>query len=160
MACRVGASGGGFSAAFSRPAWQTSVVGETGRGVPDVCANADPETGYNILVDGRQEVIGGTSAVAPLWAGLIALLNQKLQTRVGYINSPLYAVSESNCFHDITVGNNGAYTCQQGWDPVTGLGSPIGTQFATNSVQDDDTRATDCGGRRSVQEQPRQALGS
>lgn len=130
-----GASGGGYSTVFSRPAWQANDVGQPGRGVPDVAGNADPETGYNVLVDGQQDVIGGTSAVAPLWAGLIALLNQKLQTRVGYINSSVYSVVESSCFRDITVGNNGAYTCAQGWDAVTGLGSPIGVQLLQSAFR-------------------------
>lgn len=124
-----GASGGGYSSVFARPAWQTSNASQSGRGVPDVAGNADPETGYNVLIDGRHDVIGGTSAVAPLWAGFIALCNQKLQTRVGNINSTLYGAVQSNCFRDITVGNNGAYSCGPGWDPVTGLGSPKGIQL-------------------------------
>jgi kumamolisin len=124
-----GASGGGYSTAFSRPSWQANDVGQPGRGVPDVSANADPETGYNVLVDGRQEVLGGTSAVAPLWAGLIALINQTLQTRVGYINPSLYSAVQTSSFHDITEGNNGAFSCARGWDAVTGLGSPMGVQL-------------------------------
>src|SRR5205823_2774617 len=60
--------------------------GQTGRGVPDVSGVGDPETGFNIILNGRQEPIGGTSAVAPLWAGLIALINQKLKRRIGFIN--------------------------------------------------------------------------
>ena len=130
-----GASGGGYSTVFARPAWQVSNVGQPGRGVPDVAGNADPETGYNVLVDGQHDVIGGTSAVAPLWAGLIALLNQKLQTRVGYINPSIYRAAESNCFHDITVGNNGAFSCAKGWDAVTGLGSPIGVQLLQSAFR-------------------------
>jgi kumamolisin len=124
-----GASGGGYSTVFSRPSWQVNDVGQPGRGVPDVAANADPQTGYNVLIDGQQDVIGGTSAVAPLLAGLIALLNQTLQTRVGYINSSIYSVAQTSCFHDITVGNNGAFSCAPGWDAVTGLGSPIGVKL-------------------------------
>jgi len=130
-----GSSGGGYSTVFSRPTWQKTDVGQPGRGVPDVSGNADPETGYNVLVDGQQNVIGGTSAVAPLWAGLIALLNQKLQTRVGYVNPTLYAAAESTCFHDITEGNNGAFSCGPGWDAVTGLGSPIGVQLLQSAFR-------------------------
>jgi kumamolisin len=120
-----GATGGGYSITFACPAWQ-EITSQSGRGVPDVAGNADPETGYNILVDGQQMVVGGTSAVAPLWAGLIALLNQKLQNRIGFINPSLYDMNQSTCFRDITQGNNGAYSAAPGWDATTGLGSPIG----------------------------------
>ncbi len=76
-----GAGGGGFSNQFPLPVWQSSAKIKPpagGRGVPDVSGDADPETGYNVLVDGESTVLGGTSAVAPLWSGLIALLNEKL----------------------------------------------------------------------------------
>lgn len=131
-----GATGGGFSTQFPQPTYQSSLAtsypGQTGRGVPDVAGVADPDTGYNILVDGTQEVVGGTSAVAPLWAGLVALLNQQLNTRLGFLNPKIYALAEpSNGFNDITQGNNGAYSAGPGWDPCTGLGSPIGTTLAT-----------------------------
>jgi kumamolisin len=131
-----GATGGGFSVQFSQPTYQSelssSYPGQTGRGVPDVSGDADPDTGYNILVDGQQEVVGGTSAVAPLWAGLVALLNQQLNTRLGFLNPTLYALpGPDNGFNDITEGNNGAYSAGPGWDPCTGLGSPIGTTLAT-----------------------------
>ncbi|MGD0801386.1 MAG: S53 family peptidase, partial [Terracidiphilus sp.] len=121
-----GATGGGYSTFFSRPEYQSSVVQRANRGVPDVAGDADPETGYKVQVDGQQLVIGGTSAVAPLWAGLIALLNQKLQSRIGLINPLLYNLDESTCFHDISSGNNGAFTAGPGWDAATGLGSPVG----------------------------------
>ena len=122
-----GASGGGYSTVFDRPAWQAAVVTQAFRGVPDVAGDADPETGYNVRVDGKNLVVGGTSAVAPLWAGLIALLNAKLNTRLGYINPQLYAINQSAGFHDITVGNNGAFPARPGWDACTGLGSPDAT---------------------------------
>jgi len=126
-----GATGGGFSTEFSCPSWQTNATRniQSGRGVPDVAGNADPDTGYNILVDGQQLVVGGTSAVAPLWAGLIALLNQKLQNRIGFISPSLYGMNQSSCFRDITLGNNGAYSATAGWDATTGLGSPLGMQL-------------------------------
>ena len=73
-----GATGGGVSDVFAEPAYQTGAFSGNVRGVPDVAGDADPETGYNVLVDGHSMVIGGTSAVAPLWAGLVALMNQKL----------------------------------------------------------------------------------
>jgi kumamolisin len=121
-----GASGGGFSASFPLPAWQTGVTG-TMRGVPDVAGNADPETGYQVSVDGTSTVIGGTSAVAPLWAGLLALVNQSLGKRVGFVNPLLYA-NATAAFTDIISGNNNGFQAGPGWDPVTGLGSPIGTK--------------------------------
>jgi kumamolisin len=121
-----GASGGGYSTQFPRPAWQSAVVTQTNRGVPDVSGDADPESGYNVRVDGQDMVVGGTSAVAPLWAGLIAVLNQKLGRRLGFVNPMFYAMNQSAGFHDITQGNNGAFAARPGWDPCTGLGSPDG----------------------------------
>lgn len=126
-----GASGGGYSAQFPLPSWQASAAitppAGLGRGVPDVAGDADPETGYNVLVDGEKLVIGGTSAVAPLWSGLIALLNEKLGKPLGFLNPILYGIpSSDDAFHDITSGSNGAYSAKPGWDPVTGLGSPSG----------------------------------
>ncbi len=96
-----------------------------GRGVPDVAGDASPATGYQILVDGEQEIVGGTSAVAPLWAGLIAVLNQQLGAHVGFLNPRLYPLGEAP-FFDITSGNNGAFSAGAGWDPCTGLRSPNG----------------------------------
>jgi kumamolisin len=124
-----GASGGGYSTVYPLPSWQTGVAGVTGtmRGVPDVSGDADPETGYQVSVDGTNTVIGGTSAVAPLYAGLFALINQSTGTRVGFVNPTLYA--NGSAFTDITSGNNNGYEAGPGWDPVTGLGSPIGTSI-------------------------------
>ncbi len=120
-----GASGGGYSTQFTRPSWQAG-NSETGRGVPDVSGDADPGTGYDVSVDGEATVIGGTSAVAPLWAGLIALVNQAAGRKVGFVNPVLYA--HPTALSDITSGNNNGYSCTPGWDPVTGLGSPKGAQ--------------------------------
>ena len=124
-----GASGGGYSSVFDRPSWQASVVNRPTRGVPDASGDADPNTGYNILVDGEQAVIGGTSAVAPLWAGLIARCNQLLGSRLGFLNPALYSINQNSGFRDITQGNNGAFTATPGWDPCTGLGPPVGTRL-------------------------------
>jgi kumamolisin len=127
-----GATGGGVSESFALPSFQSSANvpkapnGFVGRGVPDVAGDADPETGYNVVVDGQQSVIGGTSAVAPLWAGLFALINQSLGKNVGYVNSLLYSANEEATFHDITSGNNDGYSAGPGWDACTGLGSPNG----------------------------------
>ncbi len=125
-----GAGGGGVSAVFPLPAWQAGVgvppaAGSGGRGVPDVCGDASPETGYQVRVDGEAQVVGGTSAVAPLWAGLIAILNQRLGVNVGYLNPRLYACGEAP-FFDVVTGDNGAFSAAVGWDPCTGLGSPNG----------------------------------
>src|SRR5208337_2546825 len=99
-----------------------------GRGLPDVAGDADPATGYQAQVDGSSFAVGGTSAVAPLWAGLIALFNQSLGTPVGYLNPNLYQslAGDAGTFHDITSGNNGDYSAGPGWDPCSGWGSPNG----------------------------------
>ena len=76
-------------------------------------------------------MIGGTSAVAPLWAGLIALINESIGKPVGFVNPLLYQiVSSAGDFNDITSGTNGAYSAGPGWDACTGLGSPLGAQIA------------------------------
>lgn len=125
-----GATGGGISTVFALPAWQKNAkVPSGGRGVPDVTGDAAPETGYQIQVDGQSEVVGGTSAVAPLWAGLIALLNQKLGKPVGFLNPQIYPLLGDGAFRDITKGNNGTYSAAPGWDACTGLGSPVGNQL-------------------------------
>jgi kumamolisin len=132
LANKEGATGGGVSRIFPIPSYQASagvpVHPETkfaGRGVPDVSGDADPVTGYQVRVDGKNTVIGGTSAVAPLWAGLIALLNQRLGKPVGFVQPALYRIGES-AFRDIATGNNGGYQASASWDACTGLGSPNG----------------------------------
>jgi kumamolisin len=134
-----GATGGGISAVFSKPAYQNSVSvppsanppHSIGRGVPDVAAVADPVTGVVVMhIDGKHlEQIGGTSASTPLWASLIARLNQGLNARCGFLNPVLYEKFSSGVLHDIKVGNNGAYQAGPGWDACTGLGSPDGDQL-------------------------------
>ncbi|HYA89709.1 MAG TPA: peptidase S53, partial [archaeon] len=132
LANNEGATGGGVSQVFPRPAFQqsagvpTAPNGFAGRGVPDVAGDADPTTGYNVLVDGQSTVIGGTSAVAPLWSGLLARINQSLKTSVGYLNPLLYSTGIESTLHDITSGSNGAWSSGPGWDPCTGLGTPDG----------------------------------
>jgi kumamolisin len=134
MATGEGATGGGVSAQFPLPAWQTSAAvpqgpdGHAGRGVPDVAGNADPQTGYQVYIDGKSQVIGGTSAVAPLWAGLVARLNQKLGGSLADAHAAFYGAG-ARAFRDITSGNNGAYRATPGWDACTGLGSPRGTEL-------------------------------
>jgi kumamolisin len=126
-----GAGGGGFSVQFPLPTWQSAdKITGGGRGVPDVSGDADPETGYKILVDSESLVIGGTSAVAPLWSGLIALLNQKLKKPVGFLQPTLYGLAmTAGAFHDITSGSNGAFSAGPGWDAASGLGSPSGANL-------------------------------
>ena len=99
------------------------------RGVPDVSGNADPATGYDVLIDGTNTVIGGTSAVAPLWAGIIASINAAKGSPIGFINPTLYATPSA--LRDIAQGNNGNFAAALGWDACTGLGSPDGGQIAT-----------------------------
>jgi kumamolisin len=131
------ATGGGVSDIFPLPAWQRAAGvpasanpgKQRGRGVPDVAGDAAPETGYRVRVDGEDGVIGGTSAVAPLWAALIALCNQKLGTPAGYLNPLIYGAHGKSALRDITQGGNGAYRAKAGWDPCTGWGSPDGTKF-------------------------------
>jgi kumamolisin len=132
------AGGGGVSDFFALPAYQSSAAvppsanpgRRIGRGVPDVAGDADPATGYEVRVDGQNAVFGGTSAVAPLWAGLVALMNQKLKKPVGFLNPLLYdATVNKDSFHDITSGNIGAYDAKAGWDPCTGWGSPNGAKL-------------------------------
>lgn len=140
-----GAGGGGVSVVFPVPAYQQNVNvpqsanpgGKTGRGVPDVAGDADPDTGYTVRVDGETMTVGGTSAVAPLWAGLIALLNQAVGQSVGFFQPFLYSRAGMASLHEITSGSNGAYSAHLGWNPCTGLGSPDGTDLLTTlqSVQ-------------------------
>jgi kumamolisin len=132
-----GATGGGVSSFFARPSYQeglnaTKTQGGTEalqmRGVPDVCGVADPRTGYDVRVDGQDLIIGGTSAVAPLWAGLIARINAAKARRAGFINPHLYV--NTGALRDITQGNNGSFAATTGWDACTGLGSPNGQKVA------------------------------
>jgi len=134
----IGAGGGGISKLFGLPSWQEKVgvplsanaPHKAGRGVPDVSGLADPKTGYQIInVDGSFDPkfpTGGTSATAPLWAALIARINQALGTRAGYLNPLLYTRFSTGVLRDITHGTIGDYVAGPGWDPCTGLGSPDG----------------------------------
>ena len=118
-------TGGGFSAIFKPQPWEAGAPHGPGRMVPDVAADADPATGFEVIVHGQSTVIGGTSAVAPLYAGLFASFGRKL----GFVNAILW--SNHLAFNDITQGDNGHYRARIGPDPCTGLGSPIGSKLAT-----------------------------
>jgi kumamolisin len=134
-----GATGGGVSVIFSKPSYQDNVQipvsvtppHQIGRGVPDVSAVGDPQTGLVVIhIDGKKlDPIGGTSASTPLWAGLIARLNEGLKARCGFLNPLLYTRFSSGVLRDITQGNNGAYAAGPGWDACTGLGSPDGEKL-------------------------------
>jgi kumamolisin len=137
-----GATGGGVSNVFPLPTWQanSNVPAPTtsggGRGVPDVSGDADPSSGYTVRVDGKSLVIGGTSAVAPLWAGLIAVANAQNGNCAGFIQPAVYAAKGKAAFNDITSGTNYTGTpvgfkAGPGWDACSGLGSPIGTKLIT-----------------------------
>ncbi|HTV07921.1 MAG TPA: S53 family peptidase [Candidatus Aquilonibacter sp.] len=136
LSLNEGATGGGVSTLFTLPSWQansgvpTPTTKSGGRGVPDVAGDADPSTGYTIRVDGETTTIGGTSAVAPLWAGLIALANAGNKKDAGFVNAVLYSASPSP-FRDITSGNNGAFHAEPGWDACSGLGSPRGAAIVS-----------------------------
>jgi kumamolisin len=130
------ATGGGVSVTFPRPDYQAKAAVPApshaggGRGVPDVAGDADPNSGYQVRVDGKGLVIGGTSAVAPLMAGLVALLNQGLGHPVGFLNPVIYSLKPgSGAFRDITVGNNGKFSAKSGWDACTGLGVADGSRL-------------------------------
>ena len=137
-----GSTGGGVSDAFPTPDWQSAAgipprAGgpSSGRGVPDVAGVADPQTGYQVVVDGSSTVIGGTSAVAPLWAGLVCRLAQLTGKPLGLLNPTIYAGvtagTAAKGFRDITQGTNGAYSAEAGWDACTGLGTPDGSALLT-----------------------------
>jgi kumamolisin len=156
LASGEGAGGGGVSDQFALPSWQAGAgvparvggspggppagpasgpVGAGGRGVPDVAGNADPTTGYQIYSAGKAQVVGGTSAVAPLWSALVARLAQATGQRFGLLQPILYAGVTPGAdvagFRDITSGNNGAYAAGPGWDACSGLGTPDGTALLT-----------------------------
>jgi len=132
-------TGGGPSLVYPIPDWQKAVALADGHGfrqVPDVAADADPQTGFHIVFDGQDTQIGGTSAATPMWAALIALVNQDLVSKklreVGFANPAIYwmganqAKFPTNPFHDVTAGNNLAFNATKGWDFATGWGTPDG----------------------------------
>jgi kumamolisin len=129
-----GATGGGVSEHFAVPRYQSGAGlrplsandAREGRGVPDVAGNADPRTGYVIHHRGVDAVVGGTSAVAPLWSALFAVVSASTGHRLGNVLPALYGARAVG-FTDITSGDNGAYPASAGWDPATGLGAPSGT---------------------------------
>ena len=136
-----GASGGGVSEVFEEPSWQShirvprSLSARPGRAVPDVAMNASPQSGYALFIDGQYGVLGGTSIAAPMWAALIALLNQGLGRNIGFINPLLYQkLAPAGLFRSITRGHNGigelsGYCAGPGWNAATGWGTPDGARM-------------------------------
>ncbi|HTT00519.1 MAG TPA: S53 family peptidase [Steroidobacteraceae bacterium] len=137
-------TGGGVSDITPVPAWQKNKVPPSinpghfaGRAIPDVAANADPETGYYMMTGGKFQIFGGTSASAPLWAALIARLNVAIGNRVGNINALLYSsIGPAGTLRDVTQGNNdtdglleGQFPAGPGWDACTGWGVPDGEKL-------------------------------
>ena len=128
---RAMSTSGGFSRVFPRPAWQRphvkyGGVGRTGRAVPDVAAKADFRRGYEIVVGGRVACLGGTSAATPAWAALVASLNGAVNASLGLISPWLYERRARTALHRVVKGTNGTYRARRGWDPCTGLGTPVG----------------------------------
>ena len=142
-------SGGGYSILFSKPSYQNTLPAGSSflgssvgapppnvnmRGIPDVAYQASPGTGVLVFVDSEWTLVGGTSASAPQWAGLVAMANQMAGKRLGFINPALYAIASDPAkyaadFFDVTVGSNQVssipgYPATPGWDAVTGLGTP------------------------------------
>jgi kumamolisin len=120
-------SGGGYSTR-PQPDYQGGIVpDQQHRGVPDVAAFADP--GYESGdPDNPNRPFNGTSAATPLWAGLVALINQNRGRPIGFINPTLYQ-NRNNALNDILSGGNADFQAGPGWDPITGLGSPKGAEI-------------------------------
>ena len=148
-------TGGGISDLFDIPGFQAGVAlpasvngGRKGRGVPDVGGDAAPASGYSVVVDGQTEIVGGTSAVAPLWAGLTALINQKAANPVGFLPTWLYANIGSNSALTVQItsgtnkpsGSDLGYSAGPGWNACTGLGRPNG-QALFDALTDGTARA-------------------
>lgn len=130
-----GATGGGVSAVFPLPSWQVGVGVPPsvnpghfhGRGLPDLAGDADPETGYRVLVDQQVAVFGGTSAVAPLLAALVAICAGAVGRDLGHLNPLLYQqLAPEGVTREVVDGSNGAYSAHPGWNACSGWGSPVG----------------------------------
>jgi kumamolisin len=123
-------SGGGVSGSTSRPVWQPTYapIAAVYRMVPDVSSVADNNPGAFLIYNNKVQGEGGTSWSAPTWAGFAALINDGLRKRgkppVGFLGPILYKLQSQTTFRDITIGTNGAYKAEAGWDPVTGIGTP------------------------------------
>lgn len=122
-------SGGGYSHLFAQPYYQAGAVSSATRTVPDVAADANPYTGFVIVLEGGEYIIGGTSLSSPLWAGMTAVMDQYVGRSLGALNPYLYSIYANkaeygSAFNQVTFGYNGAYQSSPGYNLVTGLGSP------------------------------------
>ena len=131
-------SGGGYSSYFSTPYYQNATgYNSTQRGVPDVSMVANPNTGVLIVVSGTTYKIGGTSVGTPIWAGIIALMDQYNNRSLGLVNPLLYQIARthfySKDFTQITSGSNNGYSAHSGWNPVDGLGTPMVSNLINDS---------------------------
>lgn len=136
---KVEASGGGFSSYFSTPYYQIAPnYTENQRGVPDVSLDANPNTGVLVIVNGEESTLGGTSIATPMWAGIIATMDQYFNRSMGVVNPLFYKISETkyytNTFTQITSGSNYGYNAGSGWNPVTGLGTPLVSNLINDSA--------------------------
>jgi kumamolisin len=127
-------SGGGFSERFEVPQWQAGAQPSAshyglraGRGVPDVAGQESP--GYYVVMDGVELSMGGTSAIAPMWSALTARINQLQGVPSGFFLPLLYQRS-GELFNTVTTGGNDRFLAGAGWNPCTGLGTPIGIAIA------------------------------
>jgi pseudomonalisin len=130
------AGGGGATYFEDVPSWQAGAGGSfvgVDRGVPDVALDADPLTGYRVIVDGTEETIGGTSASAPAWQGIWARAQGAKGGALGFAGPVIYTTEPASAFHDITVGAIGTYAATPGWDYTTGRGTPDITGFVNGS---------------------------
>ena len=130
------AGGGGTSVLESAPSWQTGAGGSflgTQRGVPDVSLDADPNSGFDVIVGGEEEVVGGTSASAPSWQGIWARAEGAHGDSLGFAGPVVYETEPASAFNDIVIGDNGIFPCTPGWDYVTGRGTPDITAFVAGA---------------------------
>ncbi len=132
-------SGGGYSQYFSAPYWQEGVVNSSSRGVPDVAMIADPQTPVYVVMKGNVYDVGGTSLSTPIWAAVVAMMDQFNNRSMGNVNPLLYQMHNSSvytgAFNQITSGSNGYYYAGPGWNPVTGLGTPHVSNLINYSKQ-------------------------
>lgn len=149
-------TGGGYSQRVTIPSYQQRASAiylnnnpqflrfnpHNGRAIPDISANAAMASAYSIVFNGQWTKMGGTSLSTPLWAALVARLNQALGYQLGFFNSLLYQLEGSNAFFPVPQGNNGLYIAAYGWDPCTGLGSPNG-QALLSAIQQTEPNTTE-----------------
>jgi pseudomonalisin len=120
------AGGGGATYFEPAPSWQNGIGGSflgVNRGVPDVALDADPFSGYRVIVAGTEQTIGGTSASAPAWQGIWARAQGAKGGALGFAGPVIYKTEPASAFHDITVGAIGYYVATPGWDYTTGRGT-------------------------------------